>query len=156
MSQEGTPSFRQQCWCFVPLCLALRWVSWHSHLLSTAVSSQPCIACSAASAHGLFYQVVEQITKLTWSGGFVLIRISILKSADSQANQKGLCGDRGEHVKQWLLKIVLLVKNCQLSKGLIVESLHVIHCGPSFDLCFLALLSVSKRLLSALSALPFI
>lgn len=58
-------------------------------------------------------------------------------------------------MKQLLLKPALLIKNCQLSKRLFLGSLHIIQCGPSFDLCFLALLGVSERLLSALSVLTF-
>lgn len=58
-------------------------------------------------------------------------------------------------MKQLLLKPAFLIKNCQLSKSLILGSLHIIQCGTSFDLCFLALLSVTERLLSALSALTF-
>lgn len=58
-------------------------------------------------------------------------------------------------MKQWLLKLALLIKNCQLSKSLVLGSHHIIQCGPSFDLCFLALLSVNERRLSALSALTF-
>lgn len=50
-----------------------------------------------------------------------------------------------------MLKAVLLVKNCQLSKCLCLGSVHINQCGPSFDLCFLALLSVSESLLSAFS-----
>lgn len=46
-------------------------------------------------------------------------------------------------MKQLLLKPAFLIKYCQLSKSLFFGSLHIIQCGPSFDLCFLALLSVN-------------
>lgn len=54
-------------------------------------------------------------------------------------------------MKQLLLKPVLLIRS-QLNKSLVLGSLHIIQCGPSFHLCFLALLSASERLLSALGS----
>lgn len=100
--------------------------------------------------------MVKQITKLTSSGGArACFHLDQHLNEYRQANKKGLFGDRSEHVKQLLLKLALLIKNYQLSKSLFLGSLHIMHCGPSFDLCFLALLSVNERLLSALSALTF-
>lgn len=58
-------------------------------------------------------------------------------------------------MKQLLLKLALLIKNRQLSKNLVLGSLRIIQCGPSFTCAFLGLLSLNERLLSALSPLTF-
>lgn len=66
---KGLTIFSSSVGALLPLFLVLRWVSQHSYPLSTGMYSQPCDAHTAVSAHGLFYQVVKHVTKLTWSRG---------------------------------------------------------------------------------------